>query len=670
MKVIKNHFDFIFFALLITAYLFLAAQQLASAPIYETDESYTLQVAYEMLTQGHLGLPMYRYLGGNIENVWHSFTPFFFVLLSGFLKIFGIGVLQGRIFNLLTFALTMLMVYGIGRQLFHWRVGLFAVLLIISDQTVLERSRLLRNDYAAEAFALFAFWLFEIAEKRQTSRLYMVAGLAAGAGAMCHLSIIYMIAAICLTMLVKEGWRLFKTKKLYQFLGGAFLAMSYEIIYDLIDYTNFRLQYRQDDLHFSVISWTGWLANLLDEPRRYGRWYEAYDAAFQEVPRFGIHTFQLLIAIATVYLLIRLIIAIKRKAVMDEPRHRVFILTLFVAFFFAVAAHKAGYYLAHLVTWFGLCVGIMLNDLWTWTERLRTREWRFAKLTYGVVILVMAFAVFQHGKNLTRQTRTYLKAVHSQDLAKFIEMQSVLRTVIPSDICPVAVKAPVMWLAFQEYDRCFATIENRMKEALDLDGNEYALIMRPKGADHWAKELPEGHTLIGELRNTAYGNFVVYYTGNNPAYRALAPKRYKFFGRQRGHISEEQIAQAPEIWSSTSQNLAPISLPATDGLIELGNNFEFDVKPNFIYQLTFKLKISGKWSAIVLDADTNHWLAQIALDEEDKLEIEGYFRSLNTSRVKIAFLKTENQVGDSFNLSQVRAKEIISIDKSEKADFR
>jgi 4-amino-4-deoxy-L-arabinose transferase-like glycosyltransferase len=672
MKAIKNHFDFILFALLITAYLFLATQQLATAPIYETDESYTLQVAYEMLTRGNLALPMYRYLGGNIENVWHSFTPLYFVLLSGFLKLFGIGVLQGRIFNLLTFVLTMVMVYGIGRRLFHWRVGLVAVLLIMSDQTVLERSRLLRNDYAAEAVALLAFWLFDIAEKRQSRRWYVAAGLAAGAGAMCHLSIIYMIAAIGLLMLLKTGWRIFKAQKLYLFLGGAFASMSYEIIYDLIDYKNFRLQYRQDDLHFSVISWAGWLNNLLDEPRRYARWYEAYDAAFQEVPRWGIHTFQVLIGIAMVYLLVRLIVSIKQRAVMSEPRNRVFIVTLFVAFFFAVAAHKAGYYLAHLVTWFGLCVGLMVNDLWVWVQSLKKRQWRFAKPAYALAMLVMVIAVYQHGKNLSKQTRVYLKAVHRADLAKFDELQSVLRTIVPPDVCPVAVKAPIMWLAFQEYDTCFATIENRMKAALDLDGNEYALIMRPKGADHWAKDLPQGHTLIGELRNTAYGNFVVYYTGNHPAYRGLVPKRYKFFGRQRGHVSEEQIKSAREIWTSGKPDRSPLlSLPArNDGLIELGKDYEFEVKPGFIYHLTFDLKFSGKWDALVLDANTNHWMAQIPIDMEEESQVEGFFRSLDASRVKIAFLKSGNNATDSLNLSQIRVKEILSIEASEKADFR
>src|SRR5690349_13557660 len=172
LKVLKTYFDLLLLAMLLIGFLLIAGQRLAVAPIYETDESYTLQVAYEMLMHGKLALPMYRYLGGNIENVWHSFTPLYFALLSGFLKLFG--------------------------------VGLFAVLFIISDQTVLERSRLLRNDYAAAFFALLAFYLFEIAETKNKTRWYLFAGLAAGAGAMCHLSIIYMIAAICLLMLLKD----------------------------------------------------------------------------------------------------------------------------------------------------------------------------------------------------------------------------------------------------------------------------------------------------------------------------------------------------------------------------------------------------------------------------------------------------------------------------------
>jgi len=130
-QTLAARWDFLLFAIVMCGFLFVATARLADVPVYETDESYTLQVPYEMLHHGRLALPMYRFLGGNIEQVWHSLTPLFFLLLSGFLKLFGFGVLQGRIFNLITVALTMLMVYLVGRRLFDWRAGLAALVLFV-----------------------------------------------------------------------------------------------------------------------------------------------------------------------------------------------------------------------------------------------------------------------------------------------------------------------------------------------------------------------------------------------------------------------------------------------------------------------------------------------------------------------------------------------------------
>jgi hypothetical protein len=104
----KNTVEFVALAVIIGSFVAIASQRLATVPVPETDESYTLQVAYEMLNRGELSLPMHRYLGGNIENAWHSYTPVYFVILSGFLKATGWGVLQGRIFNLITAVLLLM----------------------------------------------------------------------------------------------------------------------------------------------------------------------------------------------------------------------------------------------------------------------------------------------------------------------------------------------------------------------------------------------------------------------------------------------------------------------------------------------------------------------------------------------------------------------------------
>jgi 4-amino-4-deoxy-L-arabinose transferase-like glycosyltransferase len=613
LQTLAARWDFLLFALATGGFLLVAATRLADVPVYETDESYTLQVPYEMLTRGHLALPMYRYLGGHIEQVWHSLTPLFFLLLSGFLKLFGFGILQGRLFNLMTVALVMLMVYLIGRRLFDWRAGLAAVVLMASDQTVLERARLLRNDYAAEFFALLAFLLYELAERRKSTRLYVGAGLAAGAGVMCHSSILYMIAAIALLMLMRDGWRLFRQSKLYLFLASAFAVMAYEVVYILTDWRNARLQYRNDDLHFNIFSPSGLWENLLDEPRRYARWYAAYDVYFPNVPRTLLHLFQLLIAIAIVYLLVRLALAVKRRAIADEPRVRLLVVALTSALFFAVITHKAGYYNAHLITWYALAVGVWFSDGLSYAGDALRRRWPDSTTMRAAAIGALVVALLVYGALWARQSVRYLREVRNPELARFAEMQQALRRIIPDELCPVAVKAPVMWLAFVEKDSCFATIERRMADAVDIDGKDYALIVRPKSPDYWARGLDDESHLLGELSNTPYGNFRVYYTGDDPRFLPLAPQRYTFFRRWRGHATDEQMAAARFVWGKRydAPNEPGLLIAPPDSNAGGSQTIEtIELKPNTIYQLQLEAASGSTWQLVIADARSGVELEQ------------------------------------------------------------
>ncbi len=645
----------------------MATSRLAAVPVYETDESYTLQVAYEMLVRGHLALPMYRFLGGNITEVWHSLTPLFFLLLSGFLKLFGFGVLQGRVFNLITVTLTMLLVYCTGRRLFDWRAGLAAIVLMASDQTVLERARLLRNDYAAECFALLAFLLYEAAERRRQSRYYVGAGLAAGAGVMCHSSILYMLAAISLLMLIRDGLRLFKQSKLYLFLASAFAVMAYEIVYILIDWRNARLQYRSDDLHFSMFSPSGLWANLMDEPRRYARWYAAYDVYFPNVPRTLLHLFQLLTAVAIVYLLVRLVVAIKRRAAAFEPRVHLLIVTLVSALFFAIVTHKAGYYNAHLITWYALAVGVMIRDGLSYAgQMLRTRR-RDVVWLRAAAVAALIVALLGYGALWARQSVRYLREVRNPELARFDEMKDALRRIIPQDLCPVAVKAPVMWLAFVEKDDCFATIERRMADAVDIDGKDYALIVRPKSPDYWARSLDDDGHLLGELSNTPYGNFRVYYTGSDSRFLTLAPQRYTFFRRWRGHATDQQIAAAPIVWNKRYDNrpselglvIAPPDQNANGSpLIE-----SVELKPNMIYQLQLEAASGSDWQLVVTDQQSGVELEQIEIaGGAVETPVEQLFRTFN-DRVRLVARPLKAKRAEPLRLVRVTIKEVAPVDE-------
>ncbi|MEN3334030.1 MAG: hypothetical protein V7641_3395, partial [Blastocatellia bacterium] len=615
-----------------------------------------------------------------IEQVWHSLTPLFFLLLSGFLKLFGFGVLQGRVFNLITVALAMLLVYLIGRRLFDWRAGLAAIVLMASDQTVLERARLLRNDYAAESFALLAFLLYELAERRKRARFYVGAGLAAGAGVMCHSSILYMIAAISLLMLMRDGWRLFKQSKLYLFLASAFAVMAYEVVYILIDWRNARLQYRDDTLHFNIFSPSGLWENLLDEPRRYGRWYAAYDVYFPNVPRTLLHLFQLLIAVAVVYLLVRLALAIKRKMVASEPRVLLLVVTFTSALFFAVITHKAGYYNAHLITWYALSVGVLLSDgLNVARDALRAR-WPDSSWMRAAMIGALVCGLLIYGALWARQSVRYLREVRNPELARFDEMQQALHQIIPNDLCPVAVKAPVMWLAFVEKDDCFATIERRMADAVDIDGKDYALIVRPKSPDYWARVLDDDGHLLGELSNTPYGNFRVYYTGSDARFLTLAPQRYTFFRRWRGHATDEQIAAARLVWGKRYDMAT--SGPGLSGEQDQVNNEPglliappdknaggdgsqtietIELKPNVIYQLQLEAASNSDWQLIIADAQSGVELEQIeVMGGAVEARTEQVFRTFG-NRIRISARPLKAKRAEPLRLIRIAINEVASI---------
>src|SRR5215467_16264219 len=225
----KKNWDLALLVSLAAGFAAVAGTRLGTYPVYETDESYILQVAYEILHRGKLALPMYRFLGGNIENVWHSFTPVYFFSLSGFLKLFGFGVLQGRVFNLIAALFCLTMVYLIGRRLFNWRVAFIAVMMMVSDPTVLQRARMVRNDYPAEALALLAFYLYEVAQERKAARYFVASGLAAGAGIMCHPSILYIVVGILVLMLLRRGWGLLRERSAYQFAVGVVAVLLYEV---------------------------------------------------------------------------------------------------------------------------------------------------------------------------------------------------------------------------------------------------------------------------------------------------------------------------------------------------------------------------------------------------------------------------------------------------------
>jgi 4-amino-4-deoxy-L-arabinose transferase-like glycosyltransferase len=667
MKLIRHSFDLPILALVIGGFVFVAAQRLGTVPVPDKgNEAFMLQVPYEILHRGKIAVPLWRYLGGNIENSWHSYRAVYFLTLSGFYKIFGLGLLQGRAFNLITAVITLLLVYLIGRRMFDWRIGLIAVLMLVSDVLFFERSRMLRDDFAAGMFALGAFYLYEIAEERKKGLLFFLSGLALGAGLMCHLNMLYMVIAICLLMLMRHGLRLFGGSKLYLFGLGIFVVTAYEIVYDIVDYSNFRLQNRGDNAHFGFLAGWGWWKNLLEEPQRYYEWYAA-SGLFSSTPRTLTHVFQFLFAVAFIYLLVRVALAIRSSSIVDEPRVRVFLVTTVAMLFFAIMTRKVEYYTVNLSVWFALCVGILLSDTLDRIARLRHEQMPLAKSLYRAGVVVVTLAILAYGYLLAKQQRSYLHEVRNPELASFEEFKEALRSLVPDGVCPVAVTAPVIAIAFPEADLCFASIEPRMMDLVDIDGKDYALLTRHKNPEHWENELTKTRHLLGELRNTPYGNLAVNYTGVDPKYLALQPRSYDLFGQWRGHVTDEQVAAAHEVWNADARELnRQAGQPDSDSLVihngALADICSLELMPNTAYQIHLKTSSSSDWEAIVIDAQTGVWLKQIDLNRSKQpQQTSVLFRTLATKRVRIALRSSDQKSTDPFVFYEIKIREVARL---------
>jgi hypothetical protein len=667
LSLLRKNSDLVLVALVLGGFVFLAAQRLGTVPVPDKgNEAFMLQVPYEILHRGKIAVPLWRYLGGNIENSWHSYRPVYFLMLSGFYKVFGLGLLQGRAFNLTTAALTLLLVYLIGRRMFDWRVGLVAMLMLISDLLFFERSRMLRDDFAACMFALAAFYMYEMAEERKHGVLYFASGLAVGAGLMCHLNVLYMAGAIGLLMLMKDGFRVLFSRKPYWFGLGAFAVMAYEIVYDVIDHKNFRLQNRGDNAHFGFLNGSGWWRNVLDEPDRYFEWY-ANSGLFPGTPRTLTHVFQFLAAVAVIYLIVRLVRSVGTGGLVGEPRVRVLVITGLAMIFFAIMTRKVDYYVINLSVWFALCVGILSSDALRLIMQ-RRKESRMSKVAYGVGMMCVALSVLAYGYLFARQQRSYLREVRNPELASFEEFKETLRSLVPDGVCPVAVTAPVIAIAFPEADLCFASIEPRMMDLVDIEGKDYALLTRHKNPEHWENQLSNIRYLLGELRDTPYGNFAVNYTGVDPRYLAIRPRSFQMFGRWRGHVTDQQIAEAREVWKADANELSKRARQAepsnaSGGFAIRSQSFvdlcALELAPNTAYQLILDESSNSEWEAVIIDQETGSWVKQIEIGSSTSgRHIEELFRTFGSGRVRIAIRPGKPPSNDPVHVYEMAVREV------------
>src|SRR6185436_4545867 len=129
------------------------------------------------------------------------------------------------------------------------------------------------------------------------------------------------------------------------------------------------------------------------------------------------HLFEYLAVIAIAYLIVRMIIRVRRGNLVAEPRNRVLIVTLVVMSFFAIiTSQKAVYYMTHLTPWFAIVVGVMMSDGLDLMGRLRRMEWRgsrLPKLAYFASLFCALIFTAMFGYQATKLYKRYITNIRN-----------------------------------------------------------------------------------------------------------------------------------------------------------------------------------------------------------------------------------------------------------------
>jgi len=389
-----------------------------------------------------------------------------------------------------------------------------------------------------------------------------------------------------------------------------------------------------------------------------------------------------LTAAALLYLLARFVARRNQGNVMTDGRARIFAATVIVMLFFGlVTQRKITQYVVYLAPWFALYVGIMLTDAMGWIRSLGKRP-RGYKAFRAAAVVLATIALFSYGSLLVRQNRRFLEQVRDPERATFEPVKAALRSIVPDLVCRMSVASAYVWLAFPEHDQCYvAQMEARVGEPVVLEGQEYALIAHPRFEARLRKLTGAGfekYHLLGELLRTPYGSLSVYYTGTDPRYLAQASRRYYFFGRNRGVVSEEQLAAAREVWTAKVSELSPAPVNAgfgtkrdevaaessskNDRSGKVTTLATVELEANKIYQVITSGLGSTEYELAVLNDDTGAVIQRLAGDErEGRGKFQGLFKTSGCNRIRLAIRMPAPDPAEPLPLGRISIREIAPI---------
>lgn len=232
---------------LLAIFLALYPFNLTKYPLVWCDEAFFANPAFNLAFHGFFGTTMMP-LFYNIASYTYWQMPFYIVLLSISFRLFGFGVLQGRIVSVGLAFFTVIFTYLLGKELYYKDIGLLAALLLIFNPLFFFVSRTIRMDIAVACFTLVALYFIVRALKTGKSYYYFITGLFSALSVLSHPNgILGVVSVILIYFMCKIDFKnhkiKFKLKEiLYMIISPILLLIPY-LWYISLDFPDFIRQF-------------------------------------------------------------------------------------------------------------------------------------------------------------------------------------------------------------------------------------------------------------------------------------------------------------------------------------------------------------------------------------------------------------------------------------------
>ena len=399
-------------------------------PRVNVDEPWLMERAFQVMRTGVPSQPMLGLKTAYLLQVGYGY------LLAPWMTVFGVGLFQARLFNVVLGLGTVLLVASIGRRTIDPIAGLTAAVLLAVDSNFLGGARNARTDVPSVFFVAAALAAYVIGRQKARGSWFAVSGASLGIAMLVHGNAFWAGIILFAWYLLDYGVAGVVTPFGYWFLAGLLatcgpylatvLARWHDVQVQIGNFAGDRVPAWQPSaiLHEAAL-----------EIGRYRGWY--FGLVTNLVPNPLLWMFELATVAGIALLAVRVVIGAKRTDADPKGAIRLLILSVGAAAIFAgFINNKVPVYMPHLLIGFALAGGFAVSEI--------TRV--LPMFGYAGPLLVAAYAL----AGVVYYEKWYASAGKTE-LVPYESTSATLRALVPAG-AKYVYASPQFWTPFHDED--------------------------------------------------------------------------------------------------------------------------------------------------------------------------------------------------------------------------